>query len=72
MVVAPLEADCWYGISTPCSMVASFWFAVMTRGEEMMFAAVFGLRGRQLEVDDVVGAEEPSARRAGRVARPAG
>ena len=40
MVVAPLEADCWYGISTPCSMVASFWFAVITRGEEMMFAWV--------------------------------
>src|SRR6202047_4772260 len=40
MVVAPLEADCWYGISTPCSMVASFWLAVMTRGEEMMFAWV--------------------------------
>ena len=34
MVVAPEEADCWYGISTPCSIVASFWFAVMTRGEE--------------------------------------
>ncbi len=34
-VVAPLEADSWYGISVPCSIVASFWFAVMTRGEEM-------------------------------------
>src|ERR1700732_1441779 len=32
MVVAPLEADCWYGIYTPCSMVASFWFVVRTRG----------------------------------------
>ena len=34
IVVAPEEADCWYGISTPCSIVASFWFAVITRGEE--------------------------------------
>ena len=32
IVVAPDEADCWYGISTPCLIEASFWFAVMTRG----------------------------------------
>ena len=34
VVVAPLDADSWYGISTPCSMLASLPFAVMTRGEE--------------------------------------
>ena len=33
VVVAPLEDDSWYGISTPCSMIASRWFAVITRGE---------------------------------------
>src|SRR4030095_8668560 len=35
IVVAPEEADSWYGISTPCSMMASRWFAVMTRGVEI-------------------------------------
>ncbi len=34
VVVAPLDADSWYGISTPCSMLASLPFAVMTRGAE--------------------------------------
>ena len=33
-VVAPDEAACWYGISTPCLIVASLWFAVITRGVE--------------------------------------
>ena len=35
-LVAPLEVACWYGISVPCSMVASTWSAVMTRGLEMI------------------------------------
>jgi hypothetical protein len=34
VVVAPELEDSWYGISTPCSIVASFWFAVMMRGVE--------------------------------------
>ena len=33
-VVAPLDEDSWYGISTPCSIVASRWFAVIKRGED--------------------------------------
>jgi len=36
VVVAPLDADSWYGISTPCSMIASRWFAVMTRGVDLI------------------------------------
>jgi len=52
MVVAPLEADCWYGISTPCSMVASFWFAVMTRGEGDDVRLRLRLGSRQLQVDE--------------------
>src|SRR5512134_1260662 len=35
-LVAPLEVACWYGISVPCSMVASTWSPVMTRGLEMI------------------------------------
>ena len=35
-LVAPLEVACWYGISVPCSIVASIWSAVMTRGLEMI------------------------------------
>ncbi len=34
VVVAPLEADSWYGISVPCSITASLPLAVMTRGAE--------------------------------------
>jgi hypothetical protein len=36
VVVAPLDEDSWYGISTPCSIVASRWLAVIRRGEEMI------------------------------------
>ena len=34
VVVAPLEDDSWYGISWPCSIMASLPFAVITRGAE--------------------------------------
>ncbi|MNC86050.1 hypothetical protein D3C83_16770 [compost metagenome] len=33
-LVAPLEVAAWYGISVPCSMVASTWSEVITRGLE--------------------------------------
>ena len=32
VVVAPLEDDSWYGISTPCRMRASCWLVAITRG----------------------------------------
>ena len=35
-LVAPLEVACWYGSSVPCSISASTWFAVTTRGLEMI------------------------------------
>src|SRR3972149_5002526 len=35
-LVAPLDVACWYGISVPCSIVASTWSAVITRGLEMI------------------------------------
>src|SRR6266850_2945057 len=35
-LVAPLLVACWYGISVPCSIVASTLSAVMTRGLEMI------------------------------------
>ena len=35
-LVAPLEVACWYGISVPCSIVASTLSAVITRGLEMI------------------------------------
>ena len=57
VVVAPLDEDSWYGISTPCSIVASRWFAVIRRGEEMISPRLRPAR-RQLEVDDVVGVEQ--------------
>ena len=34
--VAPLDVACWYGISSPCSMRALIWSAVITRGLETM------------------------------------
>ena len=34
--VAPEEVACWYGISVPCSISASTWSAVSTRGLEMI------------------------------------
>ena len=34
VVVAPEPEDSWYGISTPCSIDASFWFDVIRRGAE--------------------------------------
>src|SRR5262245_42161169 len=36
IAVAPLDVACWYGSSVPCSMIASWLFAVMTRGLEMI------------------------------------
>jgi hypothetical protein len=56
--VAPLEADSWNGISTPCSMLASLPFAVITRGAEMISPRPSRLCRRDLEVDDVVGVEQ--------------
>ena len=35
-LVAPEEVACWYGISVPCSITASTWSAVSTRGLEMV------------------------------------
>ena len=62
VVVAPLEADSWYGISMPCSMLG--FLAVRRddarRGDDL--AAAFALRGRDLEIDDVVGVEQRHAR----------
>src|ERR1051326_3868674 len=34
--VAPDEVACWYGISVPCSINASAWLAVSTRGLAMI------------------------------------
>src|SRR6266478_7713689 len=34
--VAPEEVACWYGISVPCSISASTWSAVSTRGLAMI------------------------------------
>src|SRR6185295_6626762 len=34
--VAPEDVACWYGISVPCSISASTWLAVITRGLEMI------------------------------------
>ncbi len=48
-------------------MSASFWLAVMTRGVEIDFAAAFGLRRRELEIEQVVGAENREAEAAGRI-----
>jgi hypothetical protein len=36
VVVAPLDEDSWYGISTPWLIRASRWFVAITRGVETM------------------------------------
>ena len=53
VVVAPLDEDSWYGICTPCSIVASRWLVATTRGVDMIAARAFGLQRRELEVDEV-------------------
>ena len=65
VVVAPLDADSWYGISTPCSMLASLPFAVMTRGAEtisprpMLFITGDQAHSREFSEDAFRRAAEP-------------
>src|SRR3954453_2860049 len=68
MLVAPLLVACWYGISAPCSMIASTLSAVMTRGLEMILplpsdcsAVISRFKKRVAAVLNKVSAKAPAA-----------
>ncbi len=67
VVVAPLDEDSWYGISTPCSMIASRWFAVMTRGVDLISPRPSACAADSSRSTEVVGVEDRQRDAAGRV-----
>ena len=60
--MAPLLVACWYGISVPCSIIASTLSAVMTRGLDMILPLPSACNAEISRLRNLVNAEFISIR----------